>query len=124
MIVYRLSNSFDGNFWQDEKMDTFTFAMSVVLMMIALQFNQNWLVFGVISLMILTMRSFSGTIIMIATGVVLYLFKESLHAYWPFLLFGLIILALAFGGGGKEEAEYYPPDPYAGMLGGYGGQQV
>lgn len=104
-------------------MDTFTFAVAIILMMIALQSHENWLVFGILALMILTMRSLGGTIVMIVAAIVLYAFSGSLGEYWPFVLFGLITIALVFGGKQKEEGqEYFPQDPYGGMLGGGMGQ--
>ncbi len=101
-------------------MDTFTFAVAIILMMIALQFHENWLVFGILALMILSQRSLGVTIIMVGAAVTLYIFKDTLTEYWPFVLFGLIIIAIVFGGKQKEEPEYFPPDPYGGMLGGMG----
>ena len=105
-------------------MDTLTFAIAIILMMIALEFHENWLVLGIAALMILSMRSLSWGIIMVSAVIALYVFSDSLDAYWPFVLFGLIILSLVFGGKGKQETEYYPQDPYGGMLGGgLGGTQ-
>lgn len=102
-------------------MDTFAFAVSVVLMMIALEFNQNWLVFGIVALTIISSRELSTSILMIAAGVVLYAFRESLADYWVYVLFGLVIVAFVLSGKKQEqEAEMFPADPYGGMFGGQG----
>jgi len=92
--------------------------MAVIMMMIALQFNQNWLVFGIVALMIISNRTLGTTIVMTVTGVMLFVLQGSLDAYWPFVLFGLIAFAVLIGGQGKGSPEMYPPDPYGGMLGG------
>ena len=99
-------------------MDTFTFAISIVVMMIGLQFGQNWIVFGIIALMVISSRDIPTIIMMVASGIVLYAFQGLLAEYWPFILFGLVILAFMFSpkqdqGGG----EMYAPDPHGGMLG-------
>ena len=107
-------------------MDTFTFAISIVLMMLAIQFEQNWLIFAIVALMVLTMRSISTTMLLIVSTVVLYVTRDYLKEYWPFVLFGLIILAALIGAFGKKEAEQAPMDMYGGgggfdMGGGLGG---
>ena len=49
--------------------------------------------------------------------VILLFGKEYLTDYWPFVLFGLIILSLIIGGKQKEEQ---PPDMFGGDMGGIG----
>lgn len=100
-------------------MDTFTFAISLVLMMLAIQFNQNWLIFAIVTLMVLTMRSVGTTVLLIISTIVLFVARDYLKEYWPFVLFGLIILAVLIGAIGKKgEAEQAPMDMYGGGFGG------
>ncbi len=103
-------------------MDSFTFMIALVLMMLAVQFNENWLAFAVVAVTILTMRSVSATIILVVAMAALYMFRSSLEPYWPFVFFGLVIFALIFGvkqgGGGEQQPEYYSPDMYSGLMGG------
>ncbi|MDP2973617.1 MAG: hypothetical protein Q8N60_01065 [Candidatus Diapherotrites archaeon] len=99
-------------------MDTFTFAISIVLMMLAIQFEQNWLIFAIVALMVLTMRSISTTLLLIVSTVVLYVTRDYLKEYWPFVLFGLIILAALIGAFVKKYAEQAPMDMYGGGFGG------
>jgi len=96
-------------------MDTFTFMIAIILMMIAVQFNQSWLIFAIVALMILTMRDLTATILLIVATVILLFAKELLMAYWPFVLFGLIILSLLIGGKKQEQ-----PAGYGDMFGGGG----
>jgi hypothetical protein len=100
-------------------MDTFAFAMSIVLMLLAVQFQQNWLVFAIAALIIMTERTLAATFLMVISAAVLYFLQGQLEAFWPFILFGLIILAFALGGiKGGGQPETYPADPYGGMMGG------
>lgn len=101
-------------------MDTFTFMISVLLMMIAVQFNQNWLIFAIVALTILTMRDMTTTILLVVAMFVLLYAKDYLLEYWPFVLFGLIILSLILGGKQKEEQSGYQDMFGGGEMGGMG----
>ena len=104
-------------------MDTFNFMVALLLMMIAVQFNQNWLAFAILGIMVFTTRSISATVVLGIAMVVLYMFKDSLQEYWAYIFFGLIILALILGAGAKGgQPEYYSPDAYSGLMGGGGGE--
>ena len=98
-------------------METFTFMIAVLLMMIAVQFNQNWLVFAIVALMILSMRSVSTTVLLLVATGLLFFAKDYLLDYWPFFLFGLIILSVVLAGQQKQEQ-----GGYADMFGGGGGE--
>jgi len=106
-------------------MDTFTFLVMVFLMWMLLQSGQTWLVWVIAAIMVVTMRSISGTIMVLAVvGVLYYLTVGGLTELIPFAVLGLVIAALALGIGGKpEQPEYYSPDMggYGGMLGGVEG---
>ncbi len=98
-------------------MDTFTFMIAIIFMMMAVQFNQYWLIFAIVALMILSMRDLTTTILLIIATVILLFGREYLTDYWPFVLFGLIILSLIIGGKQKEEQQ---PDMFGGDMGGIG----
>ena len=99
-------------------MDTFTFMIAIIFMMMAVQFNQYWLIFAIVALMILSMRDLTATVLLIIATVILLFGKEYLTDYWPFVLFGLIILSLIIGGKQKDEQ---PPDMFGGGdMGGIG----
>lgn len=104
-------------------MDEVTFIISLVLMMLAVQYGQGWLMFGILGVMIIYMRSLKVTVLLLLSAGVLYVLgPEGLKAYWPFVLFGLIILALLFGFKSQGEgAEVYPGGAYGDLLGGGGG---
>lgn len=99
-------------------MDTFTFLLALMLLMLAVQYGANWMVFGILAVMVLSMRSVSTTILLVVSVIVLYALRgANLYQYWPFVVFGLIILALVLGMGAQPaQPEYYSPD-----MAGYGG---
>jgi len=104
-------------------MDTFTLLLAILFMFLAFQYGQSWLVFGIAAVMILTMRSLPATVIIIIGLIAIYAIKATeLNSYLPFIMFGLIILALIFGLKPKQaQSEFYPPEGYEEMMGGMGG---
>lgn len=99
-------------------MDTFTLMVGLILMMMFLQYEQQWLVIGTVILIILTTRSLSTSIVLILALVLIYLTQDAMEAYWPLIIFGLVILALIIGLKPKPaQPDYYAPD-LGGMLGG------
>ncbi len=107
-------------------MDTFTFLVALMLLMLAFQFGENWLVFAVIGVMALSMKSLSTTILLVISAGVLYFVVKTtgdITAYWPVVVFGLIILSLVMNLKTKEQQpEMFPPDMgYGDMMGGMGG---
>jgi hypothetical protein len=101
--------------------DTFTFMVALLLMMLAIQFDEKWLAFSIIAITILSLRSVKATVMILVAAGILFAARSVLEPYWPYVFFGLIILALLLGSGGKEQPEYYSPDMYAGLMGGGGG---
>lgn len=101
-------------------MDTFTLLMAIVIIMLAFQFQQNWIAFGTVILMILTLKNVASTLILIGALIVIYFTAGQSEVYWPIVMFGLIILALIIGASEKPQPEMYPPD-LGGLLGGMGG---
>ena len=55
-------------------MDTFTFMIAVVMMMLAIQFEQNWLVLGIAVVLALTTKDIKATILLAISGGGLYMF--------------------------------------------------
>lgn len=100
-------------------MDTFTLMVAIILMMMFLQFQQNWLILGTVIIVILSTRSLSTAAVLIIALAVIYMTQEAAKAYWPIIIFGLVILALIFGLKPKPaQPEYYAPD-LGGMMEGF-----
>ncbi len=101
-------------------MDTFTFMVSVLLMFLAIQYGQTWIVFGIVAIMILSMRSISTTILLIISAGAMYWIKSAgLDDYMMYAVIALIAISLVFGFKTKSSE----PDMYGGLGGGggYGG---
>jgi hypothetical protein len=98
-------------------MDVFTILMAIIVIMVSIQFKLNWVAFGTVLLVIVTLRNLPSTIIMIIALIGLYLTAGEAEIYWPWLMIGLIVLALLIGAAEKPQAEAYPPD-LGGLLGG------
>ena len=88
------------------------------LIIIAFQFELNWLVFLIVAAMIITLRSFSATFLLLMTVIIVYVVKSSdLSVYWIPAMVGLTLLSMMLGAGKKAQA----PDmysPYAGLMDG------
>jgi uncharacterized membrane protein YesL len=97
-------------------MDIFTFMIAIVMMMLAIQFQQNWLALGIAAVLALTTRDIKSIVLLGISAIIIYLVADSLKELWPFVVFGLIILAIIFGIGKKQEASPYSMD--MGMGGG------
>ena len=99
-------------------MDTFTIAVAIILVMLAFQFQQNWLAFGIIVLLILSMRSWPATLVLAGSLVFLFFTKEAVGMYWPILMFALMVLAFLLDAKAKaQKPDYYSPD-LGGLMGG------
>ena len=101
-------------------MDTITLTVALILMMLFMQFGQNWLVLGTVIVVILSARSLSTTLVLLLAVLIIYATKGATKEFWPLIIMGLIILALVLSLKGKpQQPEYYGPD--MGGLGGLGG---
>jgi len=104
-------------------MDTFNFLVSILIMMIAIQLQETWIVLAVLAISILTSKDLSTIISFIVATVVLYIVVGTgdVDSLWPMAIFGLIIVAILLGSKPQEASA----DPYAGagmdMFGGAGG---
>ncbi|MDO8427656.1 MAG: hypothetical protein Q7S92_00405 [Candidatus Diapherotrites archaeon] len=100
-------------------MDPFTLLIAVILVGLSLQTGQNWLIFGTIILLIVGLRNLSATIVLLVALVLFFVSRNSIDEFWPFILFGLMILALLLGVKAKEqEPDMYAPGGDMGMMGG------
>ena len=96
--------------------------VTILMLMLAVQYGQGWLVFGIAAIMIISLRSLSATAMIIAATILLYVFKSTgLNDLWPIIVIGLIIIALISGLGKKEEPAYGGGD-LSSLLGGGGGE--
>jgi len=101
-------------------LDTFSLVVTILMLMLAVQYGEGWLVFGIAAIMIIALRSLSATLMIIIATVLLYVFKGSgLNDLWPIIVIALVIIALISGLGKKEEASYGGQD-FSSLLGGGG----
>ncbi|MBI5553468.1 MAG: hypothetical protein HY917_01885 [Candidatus Diapherotrites archaeon] len=101
-------------------MDSLTLLIAILLMIIGLTYGATWIVLAVIAIVVLTSRSLMTLLIMVGGAGVIYFMAGSgmdLTAIWPILVFGLIIVSLAFN---KDEAPKQP-DMMGGDMSGFGG---
>ena len=73
-------------------MDSFNLLVGILLIFLAFQLQQDWIVFLIIAILIITMRSFAGSIVLIAVGAFLYFFTASGAGLKEFFLPVLAIL--------------------------------
>jgi hypothetical protein len=104
-------------------MDSFNLLIGILLVFIAFQLQQTWIVFLIVAILIITMHSVMGSIILIAVSGLLYLFAASgsLKEYSLPIIAVLIVVALLSGL--KKQPEQQDlfgggMDPYAGLGGG------
>src|SRR3989344_3534744 len=103
-------------------MDTFNFLVSVLIMLIALQSGEQWIVLAVLAISIFTAKELSTAIAFIIAAVVLYLMVASGDSgdLWPLVIFGLLVMALIIGSKHQEQPAYDPlgvagfGDPFGG----------
>ena len=102
-------------------LDTTSFLIAVIIMMLAASYDAYWLVAGVAIIMMLTMRSLSAIVLLLVSLGIVIFFRGSIQEYAPYILFGLIILAMALGNAGKQPEPYPPELGLGGGLEGLGG---
>jgi hypothetical protein len=101
-------------------MDLLSFLISITLLGFAIQLGEVWIVFGATLILVLSSKDIKASILtIISVGVLYFINGAGMKEYWIFAIFGLLILAYLMGLG-KEDAA--PADPYAGLLGGMGGE--
>ncbi len=88
-------------------MDTNMFAITMILMMIFLQYGQHWLVFGILILGILSARSFATSLVLLLAAFVLYATRDILSDSWPIVAIALIALSLFLSSKTEREEQSY-----------------
>ena len=102
-------------------MDTFNFLVSILLMMMAIQSNETWIVLAVLVISVITSKDMSTVLAFVIATVVLYIVVGSgqVDDLWPLAIFGLVVIAILLSGSNSAP----PADPYAGLggMGDFGG---
>ena len=100
-------------------MDTFTFMFALLIILLALQYNAIWIIFAVLALLVVSMRSLSTIFLVIITIVVLFFLRgANITEYWPIVVIGLIIISMLLGTVKKQpEQEPMGMDMFGGMGG-------
>ena len=102
-------------------MDMFTIGTAIVVIMLSIQFQQNWLAFGIIVLLIISMRSLAATVVLIASLFFLFFTKEAIGVYWPIAMFALMIVAYYLDSRAAPAKPDYLSAGFGGLGGGGGG---
>ena len=96
-------------------MDLVNYLISMVILGIAIQFGELWIVLGAATILILASKDIKASFLYIVTVGVLYFINSlEMNEYWLFAILGLIVLGYLLGLGNDAA----PADPYAGLLGG------
>ncbi|MCX8190459.1 MAG: hypothetical protein N3F05_04510 [Candidatus Diapherotrites archaeon] len=101
-------------------MDTLMIAVSIVLMMLFMQYGQLWIVFGIFMVMILTSRSFSTTAVILLALVLTYMARDMLKDLWLVIAICLIVLALVLSFKKESRTELSPDIGF----GAYGQEEI
>jgi len=96
-------------------MELLNFLISIVVLGLAVQFGEPWIVLGIAMIMIIASKSVKVSVLyVISIGVLYYVNAAGLKEYWLFAVIGLIAIGYLLGIGNEDK----PADPYAGLLGG------
>lgn len=105
-------------------MDTLSFLVSVILIVLAIQFDQLWLVFGVAAIVIITSKSIPTIIGLVVAIIVLYIIRGPvLQEYLPIVIVGMLVFSLLLGlkKQPEEQTGLGGMDLFGQDMGGYGG---
>lgn len=79
-------------------MDTFTFLVALIMILLAASFQEPWIVIGIVALMIIQQKNLKDTIaLLIAVGIIFLIQSIDYSDLWPIILVGLIALAILLG---------------------------
>lgn len=96
-------------------MDLLNYLISLVILGVAVQFGELWIVLGAATILIVASKDIKASFLYIITVGVMYAINGvGLKEYWLFAMLGLIILGYLMGLGNEAASA----DPYAGLLGG------
>lgn len=102
-------------------MDTFTYVVAVFLLAFAMQSNMLWLGLAILIFLLISLRSLSGIVLTLITGIAFFVMGSSLQGTMLYLAIGLVILAYLVGVKPSEDNQGgMSPDMMA-MLQGMGG---
>ena len=103
-------------------MDTFNFLVAMFMILLAMQYQQNWIALGIIAVIFLSTRSIATTVAALAGTALIWMFARGgdFSNFLPFIVIGFILIALVMGVGKKDQQpEYYMPgNEGGGMFGG------
>jgi hypothetical protein len=101
-------------------LDLLTYLISIVILALAIQFGEIWMVLGATMILIIASRELKISFLLIISVAVLYFINTvGMKDYWMVAALGLIALGYFLGVGKEEPAA----DPYAALLGGGGGME-
>ncbi|MDO8634439.1 MAG: hypothetical protein Q7K34_04075 [archaeon] len=103
-------------------MDLMNFILAIILIVIALQYGQTWIVFALIILSILTFKSFKTSLALVFSALIVYFVFSAADPLenFPLMLLALLVIALILGVGNKPEEQAASPfgagygDPFGG----------
>ena len=102
-------------------MDSFTYCVAIFLLAFAMQAHILWIGLAILIFLLITLRSLSGIVLTLVTGVVFFIFADALKGEILYIAVGLVILAYLVGVKPSEDAAGgMSPDMMA-MLQGMGG---
>lgn len=100
-----------------QAVDVFTLLIAIIIIMLAFQYGQNWIAFGTVLLLMLTMRSLAASAVLIAALVLIFITRGDVEAYWPLVIIGLIVFALILGfQKPPEQPEMYGGSDLGGLM--------
>jgi hypothetical protein len=106
-------------------MDLFTFLIAVMLMGVSLLYEQRWIVFLILVLLIISnANDIRLVILLIVSAAVLFFIQGTeMGILWPLVLVGLLVVAILLGNRPSgEQPEFFAPEmgggDYGGLLGG------
>lgn len=100
-------------------MDLDSFVIAIVIIMLAVQFQLNWIAFSAAILMIIVSKKASSAIFILAALGIAFFTADQSATYGPLILIGAVVFALLFGLAEAPKEESYPPD-MGSLFGGMG----
>lgn len=98
-------------------MDLFNLILAVIFLMMATQWGEPWLILGLLLILVVAMKDFKSTIILVVAAIALYVIKDNLQEYALFVIIGLILLALILGKKTEEgQSEMFNPGGLGGLM--------
>jgi hypothetical protein len=102
-------------------MDTFTYVVAIFLLAFAMQSNLVWLGLAILIFLLISLRSLSGIVLTLITGIAFFVFSSNLKGEMLYISIALVILAYLVGVKPSEDTQGgMSPDMMA-MLQGMGG---